>query len=78
MEGCNVRILNRHEFNVIRTVHEAHEANTLHGGRNPPVLFPKVLDNSNYTHVKKINFGLYQSTWPSRLRKPTALGSSRL
>jgi hypothetical protein len=40
--------LNRHEFNIICTVHEAHEANTLHGGRNPPVLFPKVLDNPNY------------------------------
>ena len=48
MEACNIRILNRHEFSIIRTVHEAHEANTLHGGRNPPVLFPKVLDNSTY------------------------------
>jgi hypothetical protein len=48
VEGCNIRILNRHEFAILRTVHEAHEANALYGGRNPPVVFPKVLDNSDY------------------------------
>ena len=48
MEGCNVRILNRHGFTTIRAVYEAHEANALHGGRNPLVVFPKVLDISDY------------------------------